>query len=68
MVYASSRRAILALAADLGINAEAKIETSDVNDLTLSFLSREVHGAEPPEEKKTFARPRGPPKRNQKAS
>ena len=68
MVYASSRKAILALAAELGVDAEIKIETSDVNELTLSYLKKEMHGVEEVEEKKTFARPRGPPKRNQKAA
>jgi len=68
MVYASSRRAILTLATDFGIKVETKIETSDVDELTLTHLTKEVHGLEAVEEKKTFARPRGPPKRNQRAT
>jgi len=68
MVYASSRGAILAVAASLGVHVDVKIETSEVDELTLKYLTREVHGDEPVEEKKTFARPRGPPRRSQKAS
>jgi hypothetical protein len=66
MVYASSRSAILAIAAELGAKVDVKIETSEVDELTLKFLSKEVHGAEIVEEKRSFARPRGPPRRAQK--
>lgn len=66
MLYASSKSAILSAAAELGVKVDTKIETSEVDDLTLKFLMREVHGVEAVEEKKTFARPRGPPKRADK--
>jgi hypothetical protein len=66
MIHATSRRAMLSVANKLGVNVETRLETGDVNELTLDFLKREVHGADAAEEKKTFARPRGPPKRNQK--
>jgi hypothetical protein len=65
MVYASSRNAILSAAADLGVKVDTKIETSEVDELTLKYLTREIHGPDVVEEKKTFARPRGPPRRNQ---
>ena len=55
------------MAAELGIKIDVKIETGDVEELSLKYLIKEVHGEEVVvEEKKTFARPRGPPKRNQK--
>jgi twinfilin len=63
MVYASSRRAIPLIVSELGVKVDTKIETSEVDELTLKFLMREVHGVEVVEEKKTFARPRGPPRR-----
>lgn len=67
MLYASSRRAILSIAKDLGITIDTKIETSEVDELTLKFLKRELHGEEIVEEKKKgFARPRGPVRRVQK--
>lgn len=65
MLYASSRSAILSVAADLGVKVDTKIETSEVDDLTLKHFTREIHGLDVVEERKTFARPRGPPKRNQ---
>jgi twinfilin len=67
-LYASSRSSILSVAAELGVNIDTKIETSEVDELTLKFLAREIHGAEVVEEKKTFARPKGPPKRSQKVA
>jgi hypothetical protein len=70
MLYASSKTAILSAAAELGVKVDTKIETSEVDELTLKFLTREVHGVEEPveEKKKTFARPRGPPKRVRKVA
>ena len=68
MLYASSKSAILSVAADLGVQVDTKIETSEVDELTLKFLMREVHGVEVMEEKKAFARPRGPQKRVQKVT
>ena len=68
MVYASSKSAVLSVAAELGLNVGTKIETGEVDELTLKFLTREVHGADVVEEKKTFARPRGPQKRAQKVA
>jgi len=67
-VYASSRRAILAVAEELGVKVDTKLETSEVDELTLSYLMRQVHGAEAVEEKKPFARPRGPPRRTRKVT
>lgn len=67
MLYASNRGALIFVAAELAVKIDAKIETGDVNELSLKYLMREVHGEPVVEEKKTFARPRGPPKRNQKA-
>jgi hypothetical protein len=68
MLYASSRSAVLSTATELGIKVDTKIETSEVDELTLKFLMRAIHGIEDvAEEKKTFARPRGPQKRAQKA-
>jgi hypothetical protein len=52
------------VAKDLGVVVDTKIETSEVDELTLAFLKKEVHGVEV-EEKKSFARPRGPVKRHQ---
>ena len=66
MLYASNRGALVFVAAELGIKIDAKIETGDVHELSLKYLMRELHGEPIVEEKKTFARPRGPPKRNQK--
>jgi Cofilin/tropomyosin-type actin-binding protein len=66
MLYASSRRAILAIATEVGVKVDTKIETSEVDELTLKYLIKEIHGVEVVEEKKTFARPRGPPKRTPK--
>jgi hypothetical protein len=68
MLYASSKSAILSVATELGVKVDTKIETSEVDELTLKFLMREVHGVEETvvEQKKTFARPRGPPKRVRK--
>lgn len=63
MLYASSKSAILSVATELGVKVDTKIETSEVDELTLKFLTREIHGVEAVEEKKSFARPRGPPKR-----
>jgi len=69
MLYASSKSAILAVASELGVKVDTKIETSEVDELTLKFLTREVHGVEETvEEKKTFARPKGPPKRVKKVA
>jgi Cofilin/tropomyosin-type actin-binding protein len=68
MVYASSRSAILALAANLGVTVDVKIETSEVDELSIRYLTREVHGDQVVEERKSFARPRGPPRRTQKVS
>lgn len=67
MLYASSRSTVLAAATELGITADAKIETSEVDELTLKYLTKEVHGDEPvaDEKKKRFARPRGPMRRVQ---
>lgn len=67
MLYASNRGALVFVAAELGVKIDAKIETGDVEELSLKYLLREIHGEEVVvEEKKSFARPRGPPKRNQK--
>jgi hypothetical protein len=68
MLYASNRGALVFVAAELGIKIDIKIETGDVEELSLKYLIKEIHGEEVVvvEEKKTFARPRGPPKRNQK--
>jgi hypothetical protein len=63
MVYASSRWAIPMIATELGVKVDARIETAEVDELTLKFLMREIHGVEVVEEKKTFPRPRGPPRR-----
>jgi twinfilin len=68
MVYASSRRAIPMVASEMGLKVDTKIETSEVDELTLKFLTKEIHGVEVVEEKKTFARPRGPPRRAQKVA
>jgi hypothetical protein len=70
MVYASSRSAVLAIAKELGLNVDTKIETSEVDELTLKNLKREVHGVEEivEDKKKSFARPRGPQKRVQKVA
>jgi hypothetical protein len=70
MLYASSKAAILSVAAELGVKVDTKIETSEVDELTLKFFTREVHGVEETVEdkKKTFARPRGPPKRVKKVA
>ena len=65
MLYASSRSAILSVAQELGVRVDTKIETGEVDELTLTFLKREIHGVEVDDKKKTFARPRGPMKRNQ---
>jgi len=53
------------VAKDLGVVVDTKTETSEVDELTLTFLRREIHGVEV-EEKKIFARPRGPVKQHQK--
>jgi hypothetical protein len=68
MLYASSRSTVLAAAAELGITADAKIETSEVDEVTLKHITKEVHGDEPvaDEKKKGFARPRGPMRRVQR--
>jgi Cofilin/tropomyosin-type actin-binding protein len=66
-LYASSKSAILSIAAELGVKIDTKIETSEVDELKLDYFSREVHGADIVEEKKTFARPRGPQRRVRKA-
>ena len=66
MLYASNRGAVVFVAAELGVKIDAKIETGDVNELSLKYLTRELHGEPVVEEKKIFARPRGPPKRNHK--
>jgi hypothetical protein len=52
------------VAKDLGVVVDTKIETSEVDELTLAFLKKEVHGVKV-EEKKSFSRPRGPVKRHQ---
>ena len=64
MLYASNRGALVFVASELGIKIDVKIETGDVQELSLKYLMREIHGEEIVEEKKTFARPRGPLKRN----
>jgi|SRR5579859_2338607 len=68
MLYASSLRAMLYVAPQLGLSVTKKLETCDVDELSLRFLWREVHGEAQTmdESKKGFARPRGPPKRNVK--
>lgn len=68
MLYASSRSAILSVASELGIKVETKIETSEVDELTLKYLLKEVHGDEHvvDEKKKGFARPKGPMRRVQR--
>jgi hypothetical protein len=64
MIYASSRTFLLnEVESTLGVHVDKKIETSEVDELTIAFLKREIHGVEV-EEKKAFARPRGPQKRN----
>lgn len=71
MLYASSRRAILVIAGELGVNVDTKIETSEVDELTLKYLMKQVHGVEEVVEenkKKPFARPKGPQKRVQKTA
>ena len=39
------------MAAELGIKIDVKIETGDVEELSLRYLMREVHGEEIVEEK-----------------
>lgn len=58
------------MAKELGLNVDTKIETSEVDELTLKYLQREVRGVEEiaEDKKKSFARPRGPPKRVQKVA
>jgi ribosomal protein L12E/L44/L45/RPP1/RPP2 len=71
MLYASSRRAILVIAEELGVRVDTKIETSEVDELTLKYLMKQVHGVEEVLEenkKKVFARPKGPQKRVQKTA
>ena len=71
MLYASSRRAILVIAGELGVKVDTKIETSEVDELTLMYLTKQVHGVEEVVEeskKKAFARPKGPQKRVQKSA
>ena len=71
MLYASNRRAILAIAGELGVKVDTKIETSEVDELTLNYLMKQVHGVEEVVEentKKSFARPKGPQKRVQKTA
>ena len=71
MLYASSRRAILVIAEELGVKVDTKIETSEVDELTLKYLMKQVHGVEEVVEenkKKAFARPKGPQKRVQKTA
>ena len=71
MLYASNRRAILAIAGELGVKVDTKIETSEVDELTLNYLMKQVHGVEEFVEentKKSFARPKGPQKRVQKTA
>ena len=59
--------AMLFVAVELGVNVESKLETSEVDELTIKYLMKEVHGDEiVAEEKKPFARPRGPQRRSQK--
>jgi len=69
MLYASSRSAILSVASELGIKVDTKIETSEIDELTLKYLFKEVHGDEQAvhvdEKKKGFARPKGPMRRVQ---
>jgi Cofilin/tropomyosin-type actin-binding protein len=63
MIYASSRALLInEVESTLGVHVDKKIETSEVDELTIAFLKREIHGVEV-EEKKAFARPRGPIKR-----
>jgi len=63
MIYASSRALLInEVESTLGVHVDKKIETSEVDELTIAFLKREIHGVEV-EEKKAFARPRGPMKR-----
>ena len=70
MLYSSSRSAILSVASELGIKVDTKIETSEVDELTLKYLLKEVHGDEQvvlvDERKKGFARPKGPMRRVQR--
>jgi hypothetical protein len=70
MLYASSRSAILSVAAELGVKVDTKIETSEVDELTLKFLFKQVHRDDlqsvGDEKKKGFARPRGPMRRVQR--
>ena len=71
MLYASSRSAILAIATELGIKVDTKIETSEVDELALKYLVKEVHGPDEPvvdEKKRGFARPKGPMRRIQRGT
>ena len=71
MLYASSRRAIFVIAEELGVKIDTKIETIEVDELTLKYLMKQVHGADEVVEenkKKAFARPKGPQKRVQKTA
>ena len=58
------------MASELGIKVDTKIETSEVDELTLKYLLKEVHGDEQvvlvDERKKGFARPKGPMRRVQR--
>lgn len=42
-VYSSSKNSLLSFVQGLGINVEANLETSDVSDLTSSFLHEYFH-------------------------
>lgn len=65
MIYSSGASSVLAIAKDNGVSIIRKVETSDPKEVNETFIRAELglNNLSAGDEKKPFARPKGPARR-----